>query len=98
MTNTFSKKLAALAATGLISAACGGGDKHAESPAEAAEGAPSDAESAGAEAAGAEGEKDQCKGKNDCKGQGACKVEGKHECAGQNECKGQGGCKAKAPQ
>jgi hypothetical protein len=98
----FASKVAAAAAAGLISAACGESMPEPETP--AAEGAEATGDEAAAPAeateGAAEGGEEQaacCKGMNECKAKGGCAVEGKHDCQGKNECKSQGGCNKHCP-
>lgn|GEM_PF-2172880 len=102
MENKISTKFAALAALGLISAACGGSKAPAVEP--------------GAPAGDMAAEKSGCKGENGCNGEGeahsckgehGCKAEtdkaeckGEHGCKGEGdkaECKGESGCKGAPP-
>lgn len=90
---SFSNKIAAAAAAGLISAACGGSTPEAEAPASDA-GDMGDA--AGDEAGDAAAEGESCKGEEGCEHNGECK--GEEECKGGEECKGEEGCEGHAPE
>lgn len=101
----FANKIAAAAAAGLISAACGESAPEPQTPATSAgdDGAATGDDEAATDTAdegvdeGGEEQAACCKGMNECKGKGGCAVAGKHDCQGKNECKGQGGCNHHCP-
>jgi hypothetical protein len=86
-------KIAAAAAAGLISAACGGNTPEAEAPAGDSSAMPSDS----GEAAGDGAQKEEsCKGEEGCEHKGECK--GEEKCKGGEECKGKESCDGHAPE
>ncbi len=82
MNYSFSKSLAAAAATGLLAAACGGTSADAKNP--------DDAPMAEKEGCGAGMDKESCKAEEGC--------DAKHECKAQAECQGKDSCKGHSPE
>ncbi len=81
---SFSNKIAAAAAAGLISAACGGNTPEAEAPAADTGELGEEASELGEEAGEPAGDAESCKGEEGCEHGG--------------ECKGEEGCEGHAPE
>lgn len=98
METRISRKFAALAALGLLSAACGGNQTPPEGPQAAGDPAAEKASCKGEHGCHAEGKEHSCKGEqgcqaegkeHSCKGEHGCQAEGKeHSCKGENGCEG----------
>lgn len=86
MSISFSNKIVAAVATGLLSAACGG---NAAAPKDAGDAADEGAAPTGATEA-------SCKGEGGCRHAGECKTAA--GCKGENGCEHAGECKANAPE
>lgn len=88
---SLTNQIAAAAALGLITAACGGSTPAVESPA-SDEAAPDMGDAAGDPNAKGEG----CKGEEGCEHKGECK--GEEKCKGGEECKGKESCEGHTPE